>query len=159
MRPPSSAGFTLIEILMVLVLVAILSRMAISQFVNFNLDAQTQVTKDKLNSLKTAIIGDARLVSAGKYSKQGYESHCLGPPAAVLTDLNTMPAAGTCSVVYDPFTKRGWRGPYVSTAATDPNWNKDAWGTTITYTFATRTIKSCGPDAVCGNADDISVTF
>ncbi len=155
----NSLGFTLIELLMVLTLMAILATIGITQYVNFSQDAQIAVTKEKLNVIKTAINGDARFVAAGTSTKQGYEAHCLAPPS-VITDLVTMPGSGTCSAVYDPFTKQGWRGPYVST--TDPKWNFDAWGTAIQYFNAgppARTIRSCGPDKTCGNADDISITF
>lgn len=154
-----SPGFTLIEIMMVLLLLGILTRIAITAFTDFSTEAKTTVSRDKMNAIKSAIVGDARFVAGGKYTKQGYEAHCLAPPT-LLTDLPTMPGAGTCSVVYDPFTKRGWRGPYVST--TDTNWNKDGWGTTFEYYVAgppARTIRSCGVDATCGNADDITITY
>ena len=159
MKDSTSAGFTLIEILMVVMLIGILSAVGITQFVNFNRDAKAAVTVEKLNVLKTAIVGDPKFVSAGQFTNAGFESHCLAPPAT-LTDLTVMPGAGTCAVAYDPFAKRGWRGPYISN--TDPAWNKDAWGAAIEYFVLgppVRTIRSCGPDLICGNTDDLSVTF
>jgi prepilin-type N-terminal cleavage/methylation domain-containing protein len=152
-------GFTMIEMLMVILLVSILSLTVASQFIDMSPEAKTAVTRERMNTLKAAIVGDGRMVSNGKYTKQGYETHCVGLPST-LTDLITQPAAGTCSSVYDPFTKRGWRGPYVS--STDSNWNKDAWGTALVYYSAgppARTLRSCGPNATCGNADDIDITF
>ncbi len=158
MKPKSQIirGFSLIELLMVIALIAILARMGISQFSDFSSDARTAVTNTKMNAIKIAIIGDARFVSAGKNSKQGYEVHCLAVPTA-LSNLSTQPGSGTCASTYDPFTKRGWRGPYVN--STDSNWDKDAWGTAFNYTSGTRTLKSCGSDATCGNSDDITLTF
>jgi type II secretory pathway pseudopilin PulG len=144
---------------MVLLLLGILTRIAVTQFTNFTTDAKTAVTRDKMNAIKNAIVGDARFVAAGKYSKQGYEAHCLAPPTT-LTDLTTQPGAGTCASAYDPFTKRGWRGPYIST--TDSTYNVDGWGTTVQYFVAgppARTIRSCGADTVCGNSDDITITY
>ena len=152
----STSAFTLIEILMVLTLLGIVSSIGITAYTNFSLDARIAVTNDRMAALKNAIVGDPRFFAEGKYTKQGYESHCLGLPST-LTDLVTMPGAGTCSVVYDPFPKHGWRGPYVSN--TNSNWSLDGWGTTIQYNSATRTLLSCGPNLICGNGDDISLTF
>ncbi len=153
------AGFTLIELLMSILVVAVLSTVAISQFIDFGSDAKVAVTKERLNSLKTSIVGDARFVASGQYSNAGYESHCQAPPTS-LSDLVTMPVAGPCNVVYDPFLKKGWRGPYVS--STESHWNKDAWGTALEYFVVgppVRTIRSCGPNLTCGDTDDVSLTF
>ena len=146
-------GFTLIEVLMAVSLVAILSTIAISAFTDFSRDAKIAVTQDRLTELKRAIIGDARLIGDGQLAKAGYISQNGAVPTA-LADLGTKPAALS---VYDPLVKRGWRGPYVDT--TNSSWNRDAWGTTFSYDSAARTIKSCGPDTTCGNADDITVSF
>jgi prepilin-type N-terminal cleavage/methylation domain-containing protein len=154
-----SSGFTLIEVLLTILLISILVAVVIPQFMNLGNDAKTAVTTDRMNSLKAAIVGDARFNTAGQLTKLGFEINCTGLPSS-LTDLITQPTSGNCASAYNPFTKQGWRGPYVST--TDPNWNKDAWGTAIQY-FNTgppaRTLRSCGPDLVCGTADDITITF
>jgi prepilin-type N-terminal cleavage/methylation domain-containing protein len=153
------SGFTLIELMMTVLVVCILATVGITQFTDFGKDARNAVTMEKIMALKAAINGDPHFYSAGEYSKPGYESHCHAPPTT-LTDLITMPGAGTCSAVYNPFTKTGWRGPYVS--STDSSWNQDAWGTAFEYFVAgppARTIRSCGQDKICGNADDLSVTF
>jgi prepilin-type N-terminal cleavage/methylation domain-containing protein len=159
MRAEPNSGFTLIEVLLTILLVSILATVAIAQFVNLGNDAKSAVTSDRMNALKMGIIGDGRYNTAGQLTKIGYEANCLGLPST-LTDLITQPTSGTCTAAYDPFLKRGWRGPYVS--ATDPNWNKDAWGTALQY-FNTgppvRTLRSCGPDLICGTGDDLTLTF
>jgi type II secretory pathway pseudopilin PulG len=149
----------LIEILMSLVLVAILVTVAIPMFYNFGNDARIAVTRDRMNSIRTAILGDARYVTAGQMTRLGYEANCLGLPST-LTDLVTQPVAGTCAATYNPFNQQGWRGPYLST--TDNTWNRDAWGTAFVYFSAgppARTLRSCGPDLTCGTSDDINLTF
>jgi len=149
-------GFTLVEMLMVILVVAILAGIGISQFVDFAGDAKQAVTKDRLNQIKTAIVGDPRLVSGGVYTQPGFLGHCGAVPS-VLDDLVSMPASGNCAIPYDPMTRVGWRGPYLSTSSGD--WNLDAWGTLIQYDSLFRTLTSCGPNLGCGDVDDISVSF
>ena len=158
-KPGFTQGFTLIEVMMTILVISILATIGVTQFTDFGNDARIATTNEKLMALKTAINGDPHLYAAGEYSKAGFEAHCRAPPV-ILADLITMPGAGVCSVVYDPFLKTGWRGPYVS--STDPSYDKDAWGTTLEYFVVgppARTIRSCGRDKTCGNTDDLSVTF
>jgi prepilin-type N-terminal cleavage/methylation domain-containing protein len=148
----SQKGFTLVEMLMVILIMGILSRVAFSTYVDFAKDAKSTVTTSRLSELKIALLGDARMVSSGRFTSPGFINQ-VGNVPVTLTDLASQ---GTYSA-YDPFNKKGWNGPYVNTS--EPNWSKDAWGISFQYNSATRTIKSCGPDKVCGNADDITVTF
>ena len=150
------SGFTLVEILMVIVLLAILATMGVSQFIDLSKDAKINVTNTKLNAIKVAIIGDGRFVSAGKSVKQGYEIHCQAVPDD-LNDLSVMPGSGICASEYEPFSKQGWRGPYVN--STEATWNRDAWGVALQYSGPGRTITSCGPNGTCGDSDDITLSF
>ena len=149
-------GFTLLEILMVISLIGVLAAVGVSQYVNFGKEAKTAVTQEKLVAIKIAIDGDGRMVSSGIPTKPGFAVNCLALPAT-LTDLLTQPGSGACASVYDPYTKQGWRGPYVSN--TDPQWDIDGWGNAIQYNSATRTLKSCGADGSCGDSDDVELSF
>ncbi len=148
----SPFGFTLTEILMVLLLVSILSAVVIPQFVDFGDEAKKAVTNDRLLAFKLAIIGDSRIVSNGAYLQPGFEAQ-VGDLPNNLDELVTQGALPA----YNPFTKRGWRGPYISNS--DSSWNRDGWGNLLVYSKAGRTLTSCGPDGACGNADDLSMSF
>jgi len=167
--PLNEKAFTLVEILMVVVLIAILTTIGITSGINFSQDARIAVTNEKMAAIKAAIVGDARFAAAGHYSKQGYESHCQGLPTSLnvtTSELVAMPAAGTCSTIYNPFLKQGWRGPYVSTTGSTA-WNVDGWGTAFVYCptmgagcAVARTLISCGQDSTCGTANDkITLSF
>lgn len=147
-----TAGFSLIEILMGMVLLGILAAVAIPSFIDFRDDAKRSTTLQRLDELRKAIAGDSRLVSGGEYTKPGF----IAQVGSLPTSLNDLINIGAYPA-YNPFTKIGWRGPYVLT--TDPAWNKDGWGTVIQYSSVSRTVTSCGPNLTCGNADDITVNF
>jgi len=51
----SQRGFTLIEILMVVMLVAILAAISIPQFIDFRVDAKNAATQSALGTMRTAI--------------------------------------------------------------------------------------------------------
>jgi prepilin-type N-terminal cleavage/methylation domain-containing protein len=148
----SIAGFTLIEIMMVIVITAIVSAVGVAQYIDFSKDAKAAVTKSRLNELRMAIVGDPQHVVAGQFVSPGFIKQVGSVPTS-LTDL--VAQGGFPS--YNPFTKSGWRGPYVSTL--EANWDKDGWGTSIQYSAGGRTLTSCGPDLTCGNGDDIVVGF
>ncbi len=125
---------------------------AIPQFISFDDDIKISVTKEKLVSFKRAITGDARQISGGQYLSLGFEIN-LGVLPTALADL----IAQGGYVDYNPYTKKGWRGPYVSSVDTD--WDKDAWGNAIIYSAIGRSLTSPGPDGVSSTGDDIIVTF
>jgi len=145
-------GFTLIEILMVLILLAVISAVSIPSVINLSNNAKITVTTERLNEIKRAIVGDSRRVANGEYINPGFETNMGSLPTA-LTDLTTQGAQST----YNPFTKRGWRGPYISD--TSSTWNQDAWGTTIVYSSGGRSLTSYGPNKAAGGGDDIVITF
>ncbi len=136
----------MIEILMVVVLIAIVSAVALPQFVDFRSDARRAVTQERLSSFRAAIVGDAKI------GKRGFRADLGRTP----NNLNELVSRGTLAT-YDPITKIGWNGPYLDGTVSD--WNRDAWGTTLSLDTTNRLVRSCGPDLSCGNADDLTVTY
>jgi type II secretory pathway pseudopilin PulG len=133
-------------------LVAILSTVAIPVFTNFVKDAQRQVTRERMDAIRKAIVGDGKLIGHGQLMQPGYEAQ-VGALPGTLNDLVTI--CGTCSA-YNAYTKNGWRGPYLSNIT---GWNQDAWGQTITYSTGARTLTSQGPDRTASTSDDIVISF
>ncbi len=132
------SGFSLLEILMAVALVAIISAVALPQFVDFRTDAHASVTKERMASLRDGI--------------QKFSTHMAAAPSA-LSNLTTKGSQPN----YDPINKIGWNGPYVD--GTVSGWDQDGWGTAYQYSTASRTLKSCGPNKTCGDTDDLVVTF
>ena len=151
------SGLTLIEVLMALALVAILSTVAITQFTDFSKDAKIAVTKERMNTIRVAIKGDARMVQNGQFTRPGFEAHIGELPgivtaesgATALDELVTNP--GDYSA-YSVTTKLGWRGPYLSDS--DPDWYKDAWGNDFDYDPVAKTLTSMGPDGDLATTND-----
>lgn len=149
-------GFTLIEVVMVIALLAIISIVAIPNFIDLRDDAKSAITKDEMAAIKRAIVGDGRAQSGGVYTFPGYEADAGALPSS-LTDLVVRPASvGT----YDPVTRLGWRGPYVDSATTS-NYQKDAWDTAYVFSTSPRRIRSWGPNKAdnTGGGDDIDLTY
>jgi len=159
MAQRKQSGFTLIELVMVILLLSILATVASVNFIDFGTDARIAVTKDELTSLKRGIAGDSRVSAAGAYTFPGYEQDMLGLPNA-LVDLVTNPATGDKTKDYDPLTRKGWRGPYVDDSAAS-DYSKDAWGVAYIYDKANRKIRSGGPNKKddAGASDDLEIIF
>ncbi|MEZ4814166.1 MAG: type II secretion system protein GspG [Bdellovibrionota bacterium] len=148
-------GFTMVELLMTITLIAVISAVATTQYIDYRDDARRTITEKKLYEYRDALAGNPELLANGSYIKPGIIIDVREVP----TSLDALVSQGSYSS-YDVYEKRGWRGPYVNSAAA--NWNVDAWGNPISYDSTSRTLKSCGPDGICGDtfaSDDITVGF
>jgi len=140
-RLESVYGFTLIEIVIVILALGVLATVAIPKLGGILSSSKTTATREEMRRLKIAIVGSA----SDKIS--GYEPDINSLPSG-LSDLTSKPG-GVAD--WDRFTKIGWNGPYI-----DPNngdYLKDAWGVNYIYSSANRTIKSVG------SVDTITINF
>jgi len=126
-------GFTLVEMLLVLVILATLAAIVIPKVVGRSEQAKETAAKSQISSLETAL--DAFEVDNGYYPKTGG-----------LNDLIAQPANAT-----------GWKGPYLSKGIP-----VDPWGNPYTYEYPGKhnangyDIISMGPDGRAGTDDDIT---
>mgnify|MGYP005851270603 FL=1 len=145
-------GFTLMELLIILILVGIIAAVAIPKFVDLGRQSRINTTNKEMQDLKVAILGNPDAISPGYWGD-------VGALPGSLNDLLTKPGGVSD---FNKYTGRGWNGPYI-----ERDLLKDAWGTDFAYSTPDGTsgrrfiITSYGPDQASGGGDDITldVTF
>jgi len=141
-------GFTLIELVMIIVVLGILAAVAVPKFSDMANSSKINATKQELSTLKQAIVGNPGASSGGAYVDRGFEGD-VGFMPNLLQDLVRKPDS---IAVYDPLTRLGWNGPYLDSL--NGAYLVDAWGINYVYQPGSRQIFSTG-----GNSDTIRVTF
>ena len=150
----SSSGFTLIELIMVIVILGILTTVAVPFVGDYLTSTKDNVTRNKLMILKQSLLGDPGARTAGTSTDKGYVGD-VGYPPVQLEDLVTKPAADPS---WNRYLGTGWNGPYISDDGSG-SYLSDAWGNAFDYDAGGRTITSYGPDGASGGGDDIVVSF
>lgn len=136
-------GFTLIEIVMVVVVLGILAAIVVPRMGGLSENSRITATKSEMLMLKRAIIGNSSITAGGRYLDAGFQGD-MGRPPVNLAELAVKPDSVTA---YDKFTRIGWNGPYIDSA--DGDYLTDAWGTPYVYDPSARTILSVGgPDTI-----------
>jgi len=140
-RDKSLTGFTLIEVIVVMAIVAILAGIMVPFVYRVWEGNDIELTKERMLDLKRAMVGDSRMIQNGIRTHYGYVGDNGQLPAS-LADL----APSYIPAGYDP-----------------AKYNKDAWLNEFVYTTTeiggrrvSATLKSKGPDGQLGTADDIN---
>ena len=126
-------GFTLVEMLLVLVILATLAAIVYPKLAGRSEQARTTAAATQISSFSTAL--DAFEVDNGYYPKG---------------------KAGLMDLVQQPRDAQNWRGPYLKELPKDP------WGNEYSYECPGRMnptsydLISPGPDTKLGSEDDIS---
>ena len=144
----SQRGFTLIELVIIIVILGIIAAVAVPRFTNITEGSKVNATKQELSNLKKAISGDPSVVSGGEYIDRGFE----GDVGFVPTRLDDLAVKPDSIQPYDRLTRLGWNGPYID--GSNGDFTKDAWGNNYVYQPGLRRIFSIG-----NGIDSIKVTF
>lgn len=143
----SQGGFTLIELVIIIVVLGILAAVAIPKFGDMAESSKVTATRSELVALKKAIVGNPSAVAGGSYIDRGFAGD-VGLIPSQLIDLVVKPGS---LAVYDRLTRLGWNGPYIDSSG--GNYSRDAWGNSYLYEPAIRRIMSIN------GSDTIQVTF
>ncbi len=141
------SGFTLIELVIIIVVLAILAAVGIPSIGGMIAASKVNATKSEMLELKKAIVGSPSMVAGGTITSKGFE-YDVGFAPSRLEDLVSKPGSVQ---VWNRITEIGWHGPYID--ASDGDYITDAWGSTYAYSNVSRTIMSVNSD------DTISVSF
>lgn len=115
-------GFTLVELIAVILIIAVLGTIAVQKLAPMGRAAKIEETRQEMNRLSRAIVGNPDLYNVGARSDFGYVGD-VGSLPPNLDALYTNPGYAT------------WNGPYIENAlAQSPDdFKKDAWQSDYVY--------------------------
>jgi prepilin-type N-terminal cleavage/methylation domain-containing protein len=141
-------GFTLIELVLVIVIVGLLATTALRTGGALYETAKVEKTRQEMDALAVAIAGNATLDNNGVRADFGY----IGDVGALPPNLDAL--------YTNPGGYATWSGPYTSNRFTQTaaDFKTDAWG--AAYTYAGVTISSSGSGTsivrqIAGTADEL----
>lgn len=153
-RFANSKGFTVIELVIVIVILGFLAAVAVPKFASMVEESRINATRAEMEEIELAILGNASAASGGVLTDRGYFGD-TGHMPAQLADLITKPASDSS---WDRSANNGlgsgWNGPYLKDDGTGGVFT-DVWGNP--YVLTSTTLTSYGPNGSDdgGSGDDI----
>jgi len=123
-------GFTLIELVMIIVIIGVLATVATRKMGSTIETARVEQTKKELTQLSFAIVGNPDLYTDGARTDFGYVGDVGALPPS-LTALTTNPGGYST-----------WNGPYIVGDFKNDGYRKDAWKTD--YVYSDTVLRSTG---------------
>lgn len=128
-----SRGYTLIEMVMIIVIIGVLSSIAVRKMSSSVETAQYEQTKKELDALAYAIAGNPDAYAGGSRTDFGY----VGDIGALPPNLDAL--------VANPGGYSSWNGPYITNGTGSADFSADAWN--VNYTYAGNLLRSTGSGA------------
>ncbi len=157
-------GFTLIELVLVIVIISVLAAVAANMMQQPVDEERFNATIAEMNNIKTAVIGNPSLISNQVRTSFGYVGDMGNLPGS-LDDLAKKGGQPAFTIDAATGIGMGWNGPYISQEFSEETdgYKKDAWGIEYQYSQASGTIISAGSDRTFGSgsgyAQDITKTI
>lgn len=156
-------GFTLIEVVLVILLLGILAAMTASYMREFGDAEKWETTRAKMEAIKTAILGDPEIDSFGERTRFGY----IGDMGRLPGSLTVLTASESPAYIFTAYygVGSGWRGPYISQEFSgEYPIEQDEWGNAFSYSTTANppSLISYGADGASGGSvfdQDITLEF
>ena len=125
-----NSGFTLVELAIVIVIMGIIAAVATQKMTQSVETAQYEQTKQEMEHLAFALVGNPAVYANGTRTDFGY----VGDIGALPVDLDAL--------VSDPGGYSTWDGPYMGSGYNEDDFKKDAWG--VEYVLDDTALTSTG---------------
>ena len=146
------SGFTLIEVLMVVLIITIMAVVSITVLPDTINESKFNQTIEKMNQIRNAMIGNPEIREGTTRTSFGYLGD-VGAIPTLITDLLTKPG-GVSAYALNSTVRfgMGWNGAYLTGVNAASSFTTDAWGTALIYTpgASPPTLVSLGADATVG---------
>ncbi len=126
----NSRGFTLIELVIVIIITGILATVAVRELSTSIETAKYEHTMNELNALAEAIVGNPQMYEQGGRISFGY-----------VGDVGSLPP-NLDALVTNPGGFATWDGPYVNVGITPDEFKRDGWD--VAYIYIDTLIRSTG---------------